>query len=37
MVDGGCNFSWDDCRISDEEDAEVSKVMSLVRLADGIW
>ena len=30
MQDGGWNFSWDDCWVSDEEDAEVGEVMSLV-------
>ena len=37
MLDGGWNFSWDSCRVSVEEDAEVGKVISLVGLADGIW
>ena len=37
MLGGGWNFSWDGCRVSVEEDAEVGKVMSLVGLADGIW
>ena len=37
MQDGRWKFSWDDCWVSDEEDAEVGEVMSLVGLADGIW
>ena len=37
MQDGGWNFSWDDYWVSDEEDAEVGEVMSLVGLADSIW
>ena len=37
MLDDGWNFSWDDCRVLDEEDAEVGEVISLVGLADGIW
>ena len=37
MLDGGSNFSWDDCAVSDEEQAEVDEVMNLVDLADGIW
>ena len=37
MLDGGWNFSWDDCALSDEEYTEVDEVMSLVGLADGIW
>ena len=37
VLDGGWNFSWDDCGVSDEEDAEVGGVMNLVGLADGIW
>ena len=29
MLDGGWNFSWDDCGVSnEEEDAEVGEVMS---------
>ena len=37
MVDGGWNCIWDDCGVSDEEDAEIGEVMSLVGLADEIW
>ena len=37
MLDGGWSFSWDDCRVSVEEDVEVGKVMSSVALTDGIW
>ena len=37
MLDGSWNFSWDDCGVSDKEDAEVGEVMSLVDLADDIW
>ena len=37
MVDGGWNCIWDDCGVSNEEDAEVGEIMSLVGLADGIW
>ena len=37
MLDGGRKFSWYDCRVSVEEDAEVGEVISLVGLADGIW
>ena len=37
MLDGGWNFILDDCGVSVEEDAEVSKVMRLTGLADGIW
>ena len=37
MLDGGWNFSWDDCGVSVEEDAEIGEVMSLVGLADEIW
>ena len=37
MLDGGRNVSWDDCGISDEEDAEINEVIRLVGLADGIW
>ena len=37
VLDGGWNFSWDDCSVIDEEDAEVGEVMNLVGLADGIW
>ena len=32
MLDSGWNFSWDDCRDSDEEDTEIGKVMSLAGL-----
>ena len=28
MLDGGWNFSWDDCGVSNEENAEVGEVMS---------
>ena len=31
------NFSWDGCRESDEKDADVGEVRSLVGSADGIW
>ena len=37
MLDDGWNFTWDDCRVSDEEDREVGEVMSFVGLADDIW
>ena len=37
MLDGGRSFSWDDCRHSNEKDAEVGEAMSLVGLADVIW
>ena len=30
MLDGGWNFTWDDCGVSVEEDAEVGEVTSLV-------
>ena len=30
MLDGGWNFSWDDCRVTVGEDAEFGEVMSLV-------
>ena len=37
MLDGGWNCTWDDCRVSVEENAEVGEVMSLLGLADDIW
>ena len=37
MLHGGWKFSWYDCGVSVEEDAEVGEVISLVGLADGIW
>ena len=37
MLVGDWNFSWDDCRESDEKDADVGEVRSLVGSADGIW
>ena len=37
MLNDGWNFSWDDCRVSDEEDTKVGEVMSLVGLVNDIW
>ena len=37
MLDGGWNFTWGDCGVSVEEDAEVGEVMSLVGIAEDIW
>ena len=37
MLDVGWNFSWDDCRDSNEENAEIGGVMSSIGLANGLW
>ena len=37
MLDVGWNFSWDDCRGSNEENAEIGGVMSSIGLANGLW
>ena len=37
ILDCSWNFSWDDCRVLDEEDTEVDGAMSLVGLGEDIW